>query len=116
MTSARVWSTCKVSPGDRLMNKNRTCSRDELLGQVSSLLTSSSHDMGDYFMRDTEGVVIRILSLINMSLGHFLGICLLPNSPEAHMTEDITFASAKLHENQDSMFHSDSFCKPRTCH
>lgn len=37
-----------------------------------------------------------------MSLSHILGNCLLPNSQETHMTEDITFTAATLHENRDS--------------
>lgn len=84
------------------MKKNITCRQDELLGQFSGLLTSGSQDMGDYLMRDIRRVVIRISSLINMSLSHILGNCLLPNSQETHMTEDITFTAATLHENRDS--------------
>lgn len=53
-------------------------------------------------MRDTGRVVIRMLSLINMLLSHFLGNCLLSNSPETHMTEDITLTAENLHENQNS--------------
>lgn len=49
------------------MKKNITCSRE-----FSGLLTRGSNDMGDYFMRDTGRVVIRISNPRNMSLKSFL--------------------------------------------